>query len=197
LYVFQSTSIVNEWSRCKYQKTNVGSLIYFDAAWLYLHVIGYQSNFSHFYLVLVVENFESLSILDHFCALFQFQLQQRVWYNSNSDIDGLDIVFDSRDGFFDVGERCIVWELLASVINFALDLLNAFINFWKFCFESFNIFAYSSEASLDFSKLVGVSAVITSHSLEISREDTFFARYLLKSTGCIVLKSFELASNLW
>ena len=57
---------------------------------------------SHLNLIFVVENFEGLAVFDDLCTLLELELEKRIGHNSNSDIDGLDIVFDCRDSLLDV-----------------------------------------------------------------------------------------------
>ena len=76
--------------------------------------------FSHFDLVLVVEDFESLAILDNLAALFEFELEDGVGHDTNPDVDGLNVVLDLRDSLLDVRERGVIRERLACIINLAL-----------------------------------------------------------------------------
>ena len=127
---------------------------------------------SHFDLVLVVEDLESLAIFDDLCPFLQLELEQSVRNDTDSDIDGLDVVLNSRDSLFNIGEGSVVGELFTRIVNLALDVSKTIVDFLKFSFESLNILADSGETSLDFSKSISVSTVVTSHSLEVSGEDT-------------------------
>ena len=154
------------------------------------------SSCSHFDLVLVVENLESLAILDDLCPFLQLELEQGVRDDTNSDVDGLNVVLNSRDSLFNISEGRVVRELFAGIVNLALDVSKTIVDFLQFSFESLNILADSGETSLDFSKSISMGAVVTSHSLEVSREDALLARDLLKSTAGVVLKTLKLSSNL-
>lgn len=53
-------------------------------------------------LVLVVQNIDRLAIFDLLGALLQFQLQQRVGHDADTDIDRSNIVLHGRDGPLDI-----------------------------------------------------------------------------------------------
>ena len=76
---------------------------------------------SHLNLILVVEDFKRFSVFYDLCALFKLELKQRVGYNANPNVYRLDIILDIRDRFLNVLKWCIIRELLASVVNLALD----------------------------------------------------------------------------
>ena len=59
------------------------------------------------------------------------------------------------------------------------------------------ILANRGEIVLDFSKLVGVSPIVSSHALEVSTQDGFLSGNLLECSGCIVLESLKHGSELW
>ena len=71
-------------------------------------VLKRVTQLSHLDLVLVVQDFKSLSIFDNLGALLQFELQKGVRDDTDSNINCLDIVLDLRDGLLDVGQWCVV-----------------------------------------------------------------------------------------
>ena len=76
---------------------------------------------SHFNLILIVEDLERFSIFYDLCALFELKLKERVRYNANPNVYRLDIILDIRDRLLNVLKWCIIRELLASIVNLALD----------------------------------------------------------------------------
>ena len=71
-------------------------------------VLKRVTQLSHLDLVLVVQDFKSLSIFNNLGALLQFELQKGVRDDTDSNINCLDIVLDLRDGLLDVGQWCVV-----------------------------------------------------------------------------------------
>ena len=128
---------------------------------------------SHLDFVLSVKDLECLAILDDLCALLKLELQERIRDNTNSDVDGLDVILYFRDGLLDVREGSVVRELLASVIDLALHCRQAIIDLLKLRLQALHILAHSSEAVLDVSQLVSVSPVVSRHALEVSRQNRF------------------------
>ena len=76
---------------------------------------------SHLNLILIVEDFERFSVFYDLCALFELKLKERVRYDANPNVYRLDIILDIRDRLLNVLKRCIIRELLASIVNLALD----------------------------------------------------------------------------
>ena len=76
---------------------------------------------SHFNLILIVEDLERFSIFYDLCALFELKLKERVRYDANPNVYRLDIILDIRDRLLNVLKWCIIRELLASIVNLALD----------------------------------------------------------------------------
>ena len=76
---------------------------------------------SHLNLILIVEDFERFSVFYDLCALFELKLEERVRYDANPNVYRLDIILDIRDRLLNVLKRCIIRELLASIVNLALD----------------------------------------------------------------------------
>ena len=48
-------------------------------------------------------------------------MEERVRYDANPNVYRLDIILDIRDRLLNVLKRCIIRELLASIVNLALD----------------------------------------------------------------------------
>lgn len=86
--------------------------------------------------------------------------------------------------------------MLASIVNLTLHSLESVVDFLQFSLETLNVLAHGREAVLDVSQLVGVGAVVTSHSLEVSRENGFLATDLIEGTAGVILETFELAAHL-
>ena len=76
---------------------------------------------SHLNLILIVEDFERFSVFYDLCALFELKLKERVRYDANPNVYRLDIILDIRDRLLNVLKRCIIRELLASIVDLALD----------------------------------------------------------------------------
>ena len=151
---------------------------------------------SHLNLVLAIEDLERLAILDDLCALLELELQKRIRDNTNSDVDGFNVILYFRDGLLDVREGSVVRELLARVVNLALHSGQAIIDLLQLRLQVLHVLANSSEAVLNVSELVCVSPVVSRHALEVSRQDRFFSRDFLEGSRSIVLQSLQLAANL-
>ena len=76
---------------------------------------------SHLNLILIVEDFERFSVFYDLCALFELKLKERIRYDANPNVYRLDIILDIRDRLLNVLKRCIIRELLASIVDLALD----------------------------------------------------------------------------
>ena len=63
---------------------------------------------SDLHLVLVVEDLEGLSVLEHLGPLLELELQQSVGDDSDPDVDRLDVVLNRCNRLFDILERSIV-----------------------------------------------------------------------------------------
>ena len=80
-----------------------------------------RTSCSHLNFILIVENFERFSVFYDLCALFELKLEERVRYDANPNVYRLDIILDIRDRLLNVLKRCIIRELLASIVDLALD----------------------------------------------------------------------------
>ena len=61
-----------------------------------------SSLISHLNLVFVVQNLQGLAIFDNLRTFLKLELEESIRHNTNSDINGLDIVFHCRDSLLDV-----------------------------------------------------------------------------------------------
>ena len=89
---------------------------------------------SHLDFVLVVQYFEGFAVFDHFGALFEFELEQGVGDDSDSDVDSLDVVLDLRDGLLDILQGSVIAECLTSVVDFALVALQLVVDLGQLLF---------------------------------------------------------------
>lgn len=76
--------------------------------------------FSCLNFVLIIQDVDGLSVLDLLGSLLKFELQEGVRDYADSNVNGLDVVFDIGNRFLDVLKWTIVAEGFASVINFTL-----------------------------------------------------------------------------
>ena len=104
---------------------------------------------SHFDLVLSIEDLERLAILDDLRALLELELQKRIRDNTNSDVDGFNVILYFRDGLLDVRQGSVVRELLARVVNLALHSGQAIVDLLQLRLQVLHILANSCEAVLD------------------------------------------------
>jgi hypothetical protein len=70
--------------------------------------------------VLIIQDVNGLSILDLLGSLLKFELQKGVRDYADSNVNRLDVVFDSGNGFLDVLKWTVVTEWFTSIINFTL-----------------------------------------------------------------------------
>ena len=123
-------------------------------------------------------------------------MKESVGYDSNPNVYRLDVVLDIRDSLFNVLKRCIIRELLASVVDLALDGGKTIIDLLELSFEVLDILAHCGEAGLNVSEGVGVRTVVSSHALEVAREDALLARDLVQSSARVILEPLKLAAHL-
>lgn len=102
-------------------------------------------------------------------------MKQSVGNNTDPNVNSLDIVLYIGDSFLDVLQWCIIRELLASIINLALNRSKAIIDFLEFSFQILNILADCGEAGLNISERVSVRTIVSCHALEVAREDALLA----------------------
>lgn len=70
-----------------------------------------------------------LAVFDHLRPFSQFQLQQGVADNADSNVDRLDIVFDCCYRFLDILQRCVVAECLTSVVDLLARYVKTLVHF--------------------------------------------------------------------
>ena len=69
-------------------------------------------------------------------------MKESVGYDSNPNVYRFDVVLDIRDSLFNVLKRCIIRELLASVVDLALDGGKTIIDLLELSFEVLYILAH-------------------------------------------------------
>lgn len=102
-------------------------------------------------------------------------MEERVADDANANVDILDVVLDGGDRFFDVLKGRVVAELLARVVNLLVDVVQSVVNFLQFTFQVLHVLRNGVEVRLDVAQLFRVRPIVTSHSLEVTRQNLLLA----------------------
>jgi hypothetical protein len=109
-----------------------------------------------------------LAIFNNFGPFTQLKLEQSVRYNSNTDINRLDIVLNLSNCLLHVLQRSVVTESLASIVNLLTGSVEPVVNLGQLVLQLLNILANVAKVLLNFLKVIRVSAVVASLALEAS-----------------------------
>ena len=90
----------------------------------------------------------------------------------------------------------IIAKVLSRVLNLLLNVRETVIDFLQFGLVRLYILADCGEIVLDLSQLVGVSPIVSSHTLEVSTQDGLLSRNLLECAGGVILESLQHGSEL-
>ena len=135
---------------------------------------------SCFNFVLIIQDVNGLSILDLLGSLLKFELKKGVGDNADSNVNGLDVVFDLSDGLLDVLERTVVAERLSGIVNLTLGFRELLVDLHKFGLEILYILGHLLVVILDLLEIVGVGSVVSGHALEASRKYLLLLANLLE-----------------
>jgi len=93
-------------------------------------------------------------------------LQERIAYDTNTDVDRLYVVFYGGDRLLDILKGRVVRECFAGVVDFLACVVQTVVDFGKLVFQFFHILVYCCEGLLILAKLVRMSAIVTCLTLE-------------------------------
>jgi len=137
-----------------------------------------------------------LAILNNFGPFTQLKLQQSVRHNSNTDINRLNIVLNCSNCLLHVLQRSVVTESLASVVNLLARSFKSVVDLSQLVLQLLNILANVAEVLLNLLKVIRVSAVVASLTLEAATQHALLTADLLKSLSGIILKPLKLDLDL-